>query len=154
MFNVGDRVISDYFGEGTVTSITSNRWDRLLYPIEVKFDSENNPQCFSKEGYFNCDEKESEMIMVIQTKSIQGKNNIQLPTAQQAREMVDSITNNKANEEWEHITKLILTAINSNEKCVNGDGTLMTRTIEKLRELGYKVENGNQYNESYYSISW
>lgn len=34
------------------------------------------------------------------------------------------------------------------------DGSLHHETITHLRSLGYKVEYGSQYNESYYMISW
>ena len=78
----------------------------------------------------------------------------ELPTAKQAKEMVNSRVDNKANEELEHVTKLILSAINNNKTYVTGNGTLMQMTIEKLRKLGYKVDNGSQYNESFYSVKW
>jgi hypothetical protein len=34
------------------------------------------------------------------------------------------------------------------------DGSLHQETITHLRSLGYKVEYGSPYNESYYMISW
>ena len=34
------------------------------------------------------------------------------------------------------------------------DGSLHQKTITHLKSLGYKVEYGSQYNESYYMISW
>lgn len=37
---------------------------------------------------------------------------------------------------------------------ISGDGTLTTTVIEKLRNMGYKVKNDSQYNESFWSISW
>ena len=41
------------------------------------------------------------------------------------------------------------------DKSVTLDGTLNKNVSEKLEKiLGYKVDTGTQYNESYYSISW
>ncbi len=37
---------------------------------------------------------------------------------------------------------------------ISNDGYLQSQTRKKLEELGYKVETGSQYNESYYSVSW
>ena len=46
-------------------------------------------------------------------------------------------------------------AVKNGDKSVTLDGTLNKNVSEKLEKiLGYKVETGTQYNESYYTISW
>ena len=45
-------------------------------------------------------------------------------------------------------------AIADGKFSISEDGCLKPETRKKLEELGYKIETGNQYNESYYSISW
>ena len=51
MFKVGDRVTSELFGEGTVTSIDTHDLDQ--YPIDVAFDSNTLSRSFTVDGIFN-----------------------------------------------------------------------------------------------------
>ena len=48
----------------------------------------------------------------------------------------------------------IKTAINNGHRDVSKNGTLSKTVVNKLKELGYEVRQGSQYNEDYYSISW
>lgn len=77
-----------------------------------------------------------------------------LPSAEQARIMVENGNNNKSNEQWEYVSTLILEAINNGRRYVSESGILMDSNKEKLRKLGYEVNTGSQYNESYYNITW
>lgn len=54
------------------------------------------------------------------------------------------------------VEKKIKEAMNNGDKTYSTyyDGVLSQETIARLRVLGYKVEYGSQYNESYYMISW
>ena len=63
---------------------------------------------------------------------------------------IDNLTSQKMAE----INSKIRTAIENGEFSISEDGTLSFAIIEKLRKMGYKAENGSQYNESYWSISW
>ena len=63
---------------------------------------------------------------------------------------IDNLTSQKMVE----INSEIRTAIDKGEFSISGDGTLTTTVIEKLRNMGYKVKNDSQYNESFWSISW
>lgn len=45
-------------------------------------------------------------------------------------------------------------AIAEGKDSISNDGYLQHETRLRLEELGYKVQPGSQYNESYYSISW
>lgn len=48
----------------------------------------------------------------------------------------------------------IKTAINNGHHDISKNGSLSKSVVTKLKELGYEVRQGSQYNESYYSISW
>lgn len=52
------------------------------------------------------------------------------------------------------ISKKISEAITNGRFSISDDGCLQYETIQRLEELGYKVQTGNQYNEQYWSISW
>jgi hypothetical protein len=106
-------------------------------------------------GYFDLKDEENKTMNILEDQSGNGNNLvIALPTAQQAREMVENAMINKERKEFEYVSDLILTAINNNQTDVNGDGRLILATTEKLKELGYKVKTGSQYNQSFYSIHW
>lgn len=50
MFKIGDRVISEKFGLGTIAAIYSTKMYRL--PILVKFNNSEIMQSFNLDGYF------------------------------------------------------------------------------------------------------
>ena len=66
------------------------------------------------------------------------------------KHVIDSYTTQQLTE----LSKLIRDAIADGKFSISEDGCLKPKTRKKLEELGYKVETGTQYNESYYSISW
>lgn len=78
----------------------------------------------------------------------------ELPTAQQARELVEHGLIDKANKELAYINELIHLAIGENRTSITYSKGLMESTVGILRGLGYNVKGGSQYNESYCNISW
>ena len=56
--------------------------------------------------------------------------------------------------EMTEIEKRIINAIKEGKYSICYSGYLKQETKDALKRLGYKVETGSQYNESYYSISW
>ena len=57
-------------------------------------------------------------------------------------------------EELSKINEQINQAISNGKFSISNDGYLQPETTQRLQELGYKITTGNQYNESYYCISW
>lgn len=70
-----------------------------------------------------------------------------LPSASQANQMTKESIGNT--EELIEITKKIKKAIENGEFSISGNGGLKHGTVERLKELGYKVKN-----EPYWSVSW
>jgi len=52
------------------------------------------------------------------------------------------------------IENLINDAINRGVCSINSNGHLSQTIKDELEKLGYKVYQGSQYNESYYTVSW
>lgn len=77
-------------------------------------------------------------------------------SAREAREETYKKIENNMENELILVEKKIKEAMNNGNKaystCYNG--ALSQETIARLQVLGYKVEYGSQYNESYYMISW
>lgn len=57
-------------------------------------------------------------------------------------------------KELAEISNKISDAITNGKFSINGDGYLQYETIQRLEELGYKVQTGSQYNEDHWNISW
>ena len=57
-------------------------------------------------------------------------------------------------KELAEISKRISDAIANGKFSISGDGYLQDETTQRLEELGYKVQTGNQCNEQYWSVSW
>ncbi|HAU85812.1 MAG TPA: hypothetical protein DCW90_10005 [Lachnospiraceae bacterium] len=74
--------------------------------------------------------------------------------AETARNESEKTANEKLSEELKEVEKCIEWAVEKGSYSTYYDGTLNSKTVNTLRKLGYKVEYGSQYNESYYSISW
>ena len=49
---------------------------------------------------------------------------------------------------------LISEAVKEGQFSVCGEGRMQEATKQELERLGYKVEMGSQYNDSYFSVSW
>ncbi len=77
-----------------------------------------------------------------------------LLSAAEAKAMTEQSIDNLTSQKMAEINSKIRTAIENGEFSISEDGTLSFAIIEKLRKMGYKAENGSQYNESYWSISW
>jgi len=81
-------------------------------------------------------------------------NNINIPLAHEANNMTKHVIDGRTTQQLEELTKQIKAAIADGKFSVNLDGYLDPEIRKNLEELGYKVEIGNQYNESYCIISW
>ena len=68
----------------------------------------------------------------------QTQNNVNYDTAQKLKALDEQISN----------------AIAKGGFSIRNDGILQSEIRKKLESLGYKIETGSQYNESYYRISW
>ena len=74
-----------------------------------------------------------------------------------AKEANEKTLNNISECVTEELFKLenqINDAIKTGKFFISCDGFLQVETKRKLKDLGYKVEVGSQYNEPYYIISW
>ena len=77
-----------------------------------------------------------------------------IPLASEANKMANNVIDNRTTQQLAELSKLIRDAIADGKFSISEDGCLKPEIRKKLEKLGYKVETGNQYNESYYSISW
>lgn len=84
---------------------------------------------------------------------VQSPKNV-IPSASEANKMTNNAIDSCTTQQLAELSKLIRAAVADGKFSINKDGCLKPETRKKLEELGYKVETGNQYNESYYSISW
>ena len=76
-----------------------------------------------------------------------------LSASESHKKTVDNIKN-CSTKELAKISKKISEAITNGRFSISDDGCLQYETIQRLEELGYKVQTGSQYNEQYWSISW
>ena len=84
---------------------------------------------------------------------VQSPKNV-IPFAHEANNMTKHVIDSYTTQQLTELSKLIRDAIADGKFSISKDGCLKPKTRKKLEELGYKVETGTQYNESYYSISW
>lgn len=75
-------------------------------------------------------------------------------TANEAREKTESVRQNGVKREMERIEQEIEQAISKGDNNIALDGTISHPTAECLRNLGYEVSTGSQYNEEYFTIKW
>ena len=74
-----------------------------------------------------------------------------------AKEAKSQTELSRASEDETELLKIeneIKDAINRGVCSIHNDGCLSKPIKDELKKLGYKVYQGSQYNESYYSISW
>ena len=74
-----------------------------------------------------------------------------------AKEAKSQTELSRASEDETELLKIeneIKDAINRGVYSIHNDGHLSKTIKDELEKLGYKVYQGSQYNESYYSISW
>ena len=84
---------------------------------------------------------------------VQSPKNV-IPSASEANKMTNHVIDSCTTQQLAELSKLIRDAIADGKFSISEDGCLKPEIRKKLEELGYKVETGSQYNESYYSISW
>ena len=75
-------------------------------------------------------------------------------SANQAREQSEHYFESKLDKEIEMIEQKILYATTQGKNCVYIEPAISTSAKQMLKHLGYKVEHGQQYNESYTNIGW
>ena len=84
---------------------------------------------------------------------VQSPKNV-IPSASEANKMTINAIDSCTTQQLAELSKFIRDAIADGKFSISEDGSLKPGTRKKLEELGYKVEIGNQYNESYCIISW
>lgn len=114
-----------------------------------------NPFGKEYEGEQSCLDwlKEDAVTSNIPMPEVQPQKNV-IPSASEANKMTNNTIDSHATQQLVELSKLIRDAIADGKFSISKDGCLKPETRKKLEELGYKVETGTQYNESYYSISW
>lgn len=71
-----------------------------------------------------------------------------------AYKLAEAFKNNVIDQEWEDLEKIIQANAKNGYYYHNYTGHIQPENRKKLEKLGYKVETGSQYNESYVNISW
>lgn len=77
-----------------------------------------------------------------------------MTTASEARKKTEAVRNNGVKRDVERIEREIQEAISKGDNNIALDGVISRPTAEYLRSLGYEVNTGSQYNESYFTIKW
>jgi len=75
-------------------------------------------------------------------------------SAKEAREQTELSRASEYEVELLNIENNIKNAINRGVCSIHSNGHLSKNIANELERLGYKIYQGSQYNESYYSISW
>lgn len=78
----------------------------------------------------------------------------QLLSAEESRKRANKKADEALTKELQEIAIKINDASKRGNYSYGNDGCLNPEIIARLKALGYKVEVGNQYNQSWYSISW
>ena len=77
-----------------------------------------------------------------------------IPSAEKARERSKKINDLKLQGELKMIETNIERAIEKGYVCFDYSGDISKEAREILERLGYRIQVGSQYNESYVSITW
>lgn len=75
-------------------------------------------------------------------------------SASEAKKKTQDSINDRVTKELDKLNKQIDKAIARGSFSISNDGILQSETSKRLESLGYRVQTGSQYNESYYNISW
>ena len=75
-------------------------------------------------------------------------------SASEAKTQTQNNVNYDAAQKLKALDEQISNAIAKGGFSIRNDGILQSEIRKKLESLGYKIETGSQYNESYYRISW
>ena len=78
----------------------------------------------------------------------------QLLSAEESRKRADEAVDNDIKKQLQEIATEINAASKEGKYSYSKDDCLKPKIREKLEELGYELEVGSQYNQSWYSISW
>ena len=87
------------------------------------------------------------------TKDI-GTGDLLVISAVKAREMTKEVLDSCNTRELQKLLKEIYNAISEGKYEVPIEGTISKTAKDRLKELGYFVDCGSQYNQSYARISW
>lgn len=79
---------------------------------------------------------------------------VRVITAKEANDETNKVLDECNTHELNEIFYKIRNEIDSGNFYICESGNLSNITKKKLKELGYKVETGSQYNEPYYTIRW
>lgn len=74
--------------------------------------------------------------------------------ANEAKKKAENHMGSHIEKELSMINVLISEASNKGKFSICYGGRLHELTVQRLEELGYKVETSYQYNEVYYSVRW
>lgn len=77
-----------------------------------------------------------------------------LLSASDAYKKTMNIIKTCSTKELIEINGQILGAIDSGKFSICGEGRLQTETSQKLKQLGYNIQVGSQYNTPLWKISW
>ncbi len=75
-------------------------------------------------------------------------------SAKEAREKTEAVKNNGIESELKRIENSIEKAVSKGDNNIVLDDTISHPTANYLRQLGYDVYIGIQYNEPYFTIKW
>lgn len=79
---------------------------------------------------------------------------LKIITAKEANERTRTEIHNRVTNEIYDVMEKIYEIIKKGKFSFSHGGTLCKETVNRLCELGYKVECNTQYNEPYYVVSW
>lgn len=82
---------------------------------------------------------------------VQSPKNV-IPSASEANKMTNHVI--FGDTQLEDIGREIRESIEKGKFYIYGEGYLKSEVRKKLNELGYEIQTGSQYNESYYTVSW
>lgn len=74
--------------------------------------------------------------------------------AHEANKKTTKLIEDNMTTEIEEIEKRINSCILEGKYILSCSGYISEKTKKCLKQHGYKVETGSQYNKSYYTISW
>lgn len=79
---------------------------------------------------------------------------LKIISAEEANERTKTEIYKRVSNEIYDVMEKIYEIIGKGKFSFSHGGTLCKETVNRLHELGYKVECNTQYNEPYYTVSW
>lgn len=135
--------------------LRSNKYDELMDYVERELEEKKNAGYYIHH-YSTSAEVDGFSFKYYCSKtkcSLIGGENVLL-AATEARNKTQENIHNCVTTELHKLSEQIDNAIAEGKYSISNDGYLQSETQQRLEELGYKIQTGSQYNESYYSISW